>query len=382
MDSSLNPIAGQRRFGLIVVVDSSQIETPTHHGRRQLLGSGLALALGLLLEACGASTAQKGGSTAAGAGANSGKSAPTSKADSGSVGSPIVLPKTTLKELATQQSGVDIFDAFEEAAAAHSGSIIGNAGPVTAFVPTTEALSTGLHGLVAAHHLPMTPDQLVRLAKGHIVKGAFTVTNLSKSDGVTLSTAAGQNLVVSSGAGSVKVGAATIVVPDLLFKGGVVHLVDPLLVDSSLANSVNGYVPPTGTIGEVLAKQNDLAMSAAIMTAPAFQGMLDAQPVTAFVPNDEALSALLATWVAGTVPTDINGFGLMELVTGHIVGGSQDISALTALNGQSLMTLAGTQVKVATAGDKVQIGGVTILRSIAGANGVLHVVGKVLGAPT
>jgi len=357
------------------------------------LGSGITLALALVLEACGSSSkpaASKGGNDAAGTtpttdssttATEAGSTTTTPEATTGATDSTLApaevqLPATTLNALAGQQPDVVTAEVFEEVAIAHNAAVLATGGPFTVFLPTIEALKAGLKQLLAAHQLPLVKDQLLQLARAHVVSGVVLAADLGRSDLTTLTDMNGHTLAVARSGGATTIGGAQVVTPDLLFEGGVVHLVDAMLIDPALTQQGSGPAPVPGSLGDAVNTQPDLVFAASCVTAPVFQGMLDIPNLTVFVPNDAAVTHYALQLLATGVPTDMNPAA--DTVVAHMVTSSFDAATLATMNGQTLTSFDGPPLAVTVAGGAVQVGGATIVRSVATPNGILHVVDKVL----
>jgi uncharacterized surface protein with fasciclin (FAS1) repeats len=118
--------------------------------------------------------------------------------------------------------------------------ILEEQGPYTVFAPTDD---------VAFASLP--PDDLNALTTGngtgtinrtavalnHIVKGAYNVSDLQNE--TTLVTLAGNNLTVHATGGEVRVDNATIAIPDLVAKNGVIQAINRVLIPNDAGGAAN-----------------------------------------------------------------------------------------------------------------------------------------------
>ncbi len=118
--------------------------------------------------------------------------------------------------------------------------ILEGQGPYTVFAPTDD---------VAFASLP--PDELSALttenetgtinrtavALNHIVNGSYNVSDLKNE--TTLVTLAGNNLTVNATDGEARVDNATISIPDLVAKNGVIQGINRVLIPNGTGGSVN-----------------------------------------------------------------------------------------------------------------------------------------------
>ena len=99
-------------------------------------------------------------------------------------------------------------------------------GEYTFFAPTDTAFTSldeaTLEELIA------NPAQLATVLKGHIVSNQALSSSLS--NGMTLTTLAGTSLPVRISGGTVTVGGATVVQPDVVATNGVIHIINSVLV--------------------------------------------------------------------------------------------------------------------------------------------------------
>jgi uncharacterized surface protein with fasciclin (FAS1) repeats len=99
-------------------------------------------------------------------------------------------------------------------------------GEYTFFAPTDTAFTSldeaTLEELIA------NPTQLANVLKGHIVSNQALSSSLS--NGMTLTTLAGTSLSVRISGGTVTVGGATVVQPDVVATNGVIHIINSVLV--------------------------------------------------------------------------------------------------------------------------------------------------------
>lgn len=115
---------------------------------------------------------------------------------------------------------------------------------------------------------------------------------------------------------------------------------------------------------------------AAVQAAGLVETLQGDGPFTVFAPTNAAFSALPAGTVEGLLKPESKA-DLTSILTYHVVAGNVMSGDLT--DGQMVTTLNGKQLKVTIKDGKVMIGGATVTAAdLAGSNGVVHVIDKVL----
>jgi uncharacterized surface protein with fasciclin (FAS1) repeats len=115
---------------------------------------------------------------------------------------------------------------------------------------------------------------------------------------------------------------------------------------------------------------------AAVQAAGLVETLNGDGPFTVFAPTNAAFSALPAGTVDGLLKPEAKA-DLTSVLTYHVVAGNVMSGDLT--DGQMVTTLNGKQLKVTIKDGKVMIGDATVTAAdLAGSNGVVHVIDKVL----
>jgi uncharacterized surface protein with fasciclin (FAS1) repeats len=104
-------------------------------------------------------------------------------------------------------------------------------GPFTVFAPTNAAFQKLGDEQVQSLLEPENRDQLTKILTYHVVPGRLTAAELS--DGQKLETVAGETLPVEVDGGTVMVGDASVVQPDVEASNGVVHVIDGVLTPTA-----------------------------------------------------------------------------------------------------------------------------------------------------
>ncbi len=225
---------------------------------------------------------------------------------------------------------------------------------LTVFAPTDDAFAALPEGTVAA--LLEDIPQLTAILTYHVVPGA------NKAEAVVGATwhetLQGQALKVSVGE-SVMIDDATVLATDVMASNGVIHVIDKVILPR--ANIVE-TATEAGSFGTLLA---------AATAAGLVDTLSNGGPFTVFAPTDDAFGAL----PEGTVEALLNDIpSLKKILTYHVVPGrvlSTDITGdLESLNGT--LAVGRTAAGVTIAGSNV------VAADIIAANGVIHVIDKVM----
>ena len=179
--------------------------------RFAVLSCGVALALAVA--ACGGDDEEE--ATASGGGATTEQQ----QTQAQPAGKDIVTLAQETPELSTLVDAVTAADLAE--------TLQGD-GPYTVFAPTNEAFDAVGEDALAELLEPANKDQLADVLTYHVVEGELKAADLS--DGQKLTTVQGGELTVSVEGDTVKVGDATVAMPDVDASNGVVHVIDTVLM--------------------------------------------------------------------------------------------------------------------------------------------------------
>ncbi|MAH99098.1 MAG: hypothetical protein CMA12_07145 [Euryarchaeota archaeon] len=169
--------------------------------------------------------------------------------------------------------------------------------------------------------------------------------------------------------GTVKIGEATVTLPDVPASNGVIHVIDKVLMPPvDLLD-----IPTTAANTGVHASLVTALTNANLVTALQADG-----PFTVFAPTDEAFAA--AGIDLTTFDTDEEIATLADILTYHVYSGSVQSSAVT--DGMTVTMLNGDEATFTVADGTVKIGEATVTQAdVITANGIIHVIDKVLMPP-
>ncbi len=240
--------------------------------------------------------------------------------------------------------------------------------PFTVLAPTDDAFAELPEEAVARLTSPEGRRDLRRILAHHVVPGrvpAATAFTLPAAESL-----AGQRLTIETGP-SLRIGGARVVATDVAFDGGLVHVIDRVLV------------PELRTVVELAAAEDRLSTLAALVEGAGLAeslGPANDGPWTVIAPVNAAFDALPADLVETlTAPS-----GRRELVTVlgfHVVPGRVRLADLAGL--ESARTLSGEPVDVRLEGGRLRVGGASVVMAdIEAANGIVHLVDAVMLPPS
>jgi transforming growth factor-beta-induced protein len=250
----------------------------------------------------------------------------------------------------------------------------------TVFAPTNDAFTTLVNALKGNDMGATTgisaltsfrPDQVGPVLRYHALSGRVLAKDVPANAQVT---GLGGKLSVTRSASGVTVDGTPVVVADVLASNGVIHVVGKVLLPS-IADVVTTDSRFTQLKGLVVAADG------AAMTAPKVGAALDgADPFTVFAPSNAAITALTAA-PSGQALTNVL---LYHAAPGNPVyaatalGLTMPLSVPTALSGKSISVAAEGMPRGVTVADSTPAKAKVVETNLLCANGVIHVVDKVL----
>ncbi len=239
--------------------------------------------------------------------------------------------------------------------------ILNSPGPFTVFAPTDDAFAALPPGALDA--LLADPNgALANVLLYHAAAGAVMSSDLS--DGQMITTAQGEDVMVTINMDGVFINDAQVTVADIMASNGVVHVIDAVLF------------PPLPTIADiVIASPDHETLEAAVVAAGLVDILNSPGPFTVFAPTDDAFAAL-PDGTLDALLADPNG-ALTQVLLYHAVPGVALSSDLN--DGQMITTAQGEDLMVTINTDGVFINNAkVIVADIIASNGVVHVIDAVL----
>lgn len=238
-------------------------------------------------------------------------------------------------------------------------------GPVTIFAPTDAAFDALPKGTVEKLLRPEGKATLRTILLQHVVEGRLGSAEVLNQRG--LSTLAGQQLAVDFAAQTV--GGAGFVATDVPFDGGIVHVVDRVLL------------PETRSIAAIAVADKSLQTLVAATKAAGLAEQLgpDNGPWTVFAPVDSAFAKLPKAALQDLLQPE-NRDALVRILGLHVVPGR--IAARELLQKQKLTTLMGAPIEARLVDGKLTVGGARLIATdVQAKNGVIHLIDTVITEP-
>jgi uncharacterized surface protein with fasciclin (FAS1) repeats len=238
-------------------------------------------------------------------------------------------------------------------------------GPVTIFAPTDAAFDALPKGTVEKLLRPEGKATLRTILLQHVVEGRLGSAEVLNQRG--LATLAGQQLAIDFAAQ--KVGGAGFVATDVAFDGGLVHVIDRVLL------------PETRSIAALAVANESLQTLVTAAKAAGLAEQLggDNGPWTVFAPVDSAFAKLPKAALQELLQP-ANRDALARILGLHVVPGR--IAARELLQKQKLTTLMGAPIEARLVDGKLTVGGARLVATdVQAKNGVIHLIDSVITEP-
>jgi len=244
------------------------------------------------------------------------------------------------------------------------GAVADEEAELTVFAPTNDAFVALLSDLGVGSLDEVPVETLTDILLYHVIGSKAMSTDLSSGYYPTLSTYSGNNLSMYVMVdGGVYINKNTMVTAaDIEADNGVIHVVDKVILPPSVVNIA-------------LDNDNFTTLVSAVVKAGLVDALSAAGPFTVFAPTNAAFDALFtALGVSGI--DDLTAEQLTPILTYHVVSGN--VLSTDLANGQVGTLNEGKDISIdLTSGVKINDSNV-VAADIQGANGVVHVIDKVL----
>ena len=130
--------------------------------------------------------------------------------------------------VALVQQNPNLSTLLELIKAADMVRVLESPAPYTVFAPTNEAFAALPAGTVEALKRPENKMELTKILQAHVLPNRIRSTEMQNN--MPMVTAQGDEVVVMKQGQTIKVGDATIVIPDVEASNGIVHVVDRVLM--------------------------------------------------------------------------------------------------------------------------------------------------------
>lgn len=245
-------------------------------------------------------------------------------------------------------------------------------GSLTVFAPTDAAFkAAGFADVAAINNTPVATLQAV--LQYHVIGSKVTASAIANADNQATTMLSNQTAYITKNASGVSINGATVTQADLLASNGVIHVIDAVLLPTTL-----------NIVGLASANANLSYLVAAVTRAGSgvVNALSGAGPLTVFAPTNSAFIAAGFPTIASIQAADPTV--LANILTYHVVAARAFSTNLT--NGAALTTVQTGKVTVNITGKTVSVTGksngtnasnVTIANLLA-SNGVVHVIDRVL----
>ncbi|KAJ1445493.1 FAS1 domain-containing protein [Pelagophyceae sp. CCMP2097] len=242
-------------------------------------------------------------------------------------------------------------------------------GPFTVFAPTDAAFAALPKGTVESLLLPENKAKLAGILMYHVVAGKVVAATAVTLDGKAVATVNGAEMKVTVKGGSVFFDNAKVVTTDIECANGVIHVIDAVILPAAPLKDIADTAVGAGSFGTLVA---------AIDAAGLVDKLKSKGPFTVFAPTDAAFAALPKGTVESLLVPE-NKAKLAAILTYHVVAGKVMAATAVTLDGKSVATGNGKELKVTVEGGSVFVDAAKVVTTdIECANGVIHVIDAVI----
>jgi transforming growth factor-beta-induced protein len=279
----------------------------------------------------------------------------------------VILPINNQSILDTAMGSADFSSLVAALAKANLASTFMMDGAYTVFAPTNDAFASFL-AYNSLDFDDLTAEDLTPILMYHVVGSKVLSTSLETGYVNTIYAAMDDkpvSLYVELDGGVTLNGTVSVTTPDVETSNGVIHVID-------------GVLSPTSVVDIAINNSNFSQLVKAVVKAGLVDFLSEAGPYTIFAPTDEAFAQLFSD-LNVTGIDEIPAETLVTILQYHVVNGnvlSTELSdgEVPTLNGNITVSLTGS---VTINGDSK-----VTATDIQGANGVIHVIDKVLLPPS
>ena len=236
-------------------------------------------------------------------------------------------------------------------------------GPFTIFAPTDQAFADAGVDL-ADYNTTEGKANLAEILRNHVVVGELPAANIS--DCAQEASLSGHVLAFSVSDETVMVNGATVSTADVATSNGIIHVVDKVLLPNNTPNDIVRTAQCTGSHASLVA---------ALGQAELVEALQAEGPFTVFAPTDQAFTDAGINLANYTTPEGKEE--LIDLLKFHVYVGTLLSSNIE--NGASITMLNGDNATFTSL--EILEGATIVTADVQTANGVIHVIDKVLIPP-
>ncbi|WP_320110570.1 fasciclin domain-containing protein [Draconibacterium orientale] len=244
------------------------------------------------------------------------------------------------------------------------GAVADSEAELTVFAPTNDAFVALLSELGATSLDDVPVETLTDILLYHVIGSKAMSTDLSSGYFPTLSTFSDNNLsmYIEVGEGVTINGNTTVIAADVEADNGVIHVVDKVIL-------------PPSVVDIAIANENFSTLVSAVVKAGLVDALSGEGPFTVFAPTNAAFDALFAELgIAGI--DDLSAEQLTPILLYHVVSGN--VLSTDLANGEVPTLKEGSSITVDLSSGVMINESNVVAADVQGANGVVHVIDKVL----
>ncbi|WP_051568163.1 fasciclin domain-containing protein [Draconibacterium orientale] len=244
------------------------------------------------------------------------------------------------------------------------GAVADSEAELTVFAPTNDAFVALLSELGATSLDDVPVGTLTDILLYHVIGSKAMSTDLASGYFPTLSTFSDNNLsmYIEVGEGVTINGNTMVTAADIEADNGVIHVVDKVIL-------------PPSVVDIAIANENFSTLVSAVVKAGLVDALSGEGPFTVFAPTNAAFDALFAELgIAGIY--DLTAEELTPILLYHVVSGN--VLSTDLANGEVPTLKEGSSITVDLSSGVMINESNVVAADVQGANGVIHVIDKVL----
>ncbi len=244
------------------------------------------------------------------------------------------------------------------------GAVSDREAELTVFAPTNDAFTALLSDLGASSLDDIPVETLTNILLYHVIGSKAMSADLATGYFPTLSTFSDNNMsmYIEVGDGVTINGSTMVTAADIEADNGVIHVVDKVIL-------------PPSVVDIAIANENFSTLVSAVVKAGLVDALSAEGPFTVFAPTNAAFDALFADLGVSGI-ADLTAEQLTPILMYHVVSGNVLSTALT--DGEVPTLKEGSNITVDLSSGVMINESKVIAADVQGANGVVHVIDKVL----
>ncbi|WP_163324970.1 fasciclin domain-containing protein [Draconibacterium mangrovi] len=244
------------------------------------------------------------------------------------------------------------------------GAVADSEAELTVFAPTNDAFTALLSDLGATSLDDVPVETLTSILLYHVIGSKAMSTDLATGYFPTLSTFSDNNMsmYIQVGEGVTINANTSVTTADIEADNGVIHVVDKVIL-------------PPSVVDIAIANENFSTLVSAVVKVGLVDALSAEGPFTVFAPTNAAFDALFAELEISGID-DLTAEQLTPILMYHVVSGNVLSTALT--NGEVPTLKDGSNITVDLSSGVMINQSKVVAADVQGANGVVHVIDKVL----